>query len=181
VGISIPNKQMVYFDAGTDDEGLEDGVQLELPSNDFLRDTYVWADQMLMPVINAGSTSCHFLFQTVMARHQVSKESPSVRYIGGIKDPVKTKPEKDSIINLKGQNRGLLSYFTYVAEIRLDLEPWANWNWDRKICGDETFLVLFAELGWVLLCFDKSNYKTAPSFFIPASPENYKIPPPPYN
>jgi hypothetical protein len=62
VGISFPNKQMVCFDAGTDDEGLEDGVQLELPSDNFLRDTYVWVDQMLTPVIDAGSTSWHYLF-----------------------------------------------------------------------------------------------------------------------
>jgi hypothetical protein len=146
---------MKCFDAGADDEGLEDGVQLHLPPDDFLRDTYVWADQMLTLVIDSGSTSCHFLFQSVTARHQVSKEFPSVRYISGIKDPVNTKPKKDLMISLKGQNEGLLFYFTYVVESMLDLEPWADWNWERKICGDETFLVLFAELGLVVLCSDK--------------------------
>lgn len=137
-------------------EGVADGVQLHLQPEEFAHESHVWADRMLAPVIDVGSVSRHFLFQTVMAHDQVPRKPPCVRYICGIRDPQFVELEKGSIVNLKGHNEGLLSYFTYEMGASPLQELWTESNnWDRKICGVETFLVLFAELGWVVWCFDK--------------------------
>ncbi|OBT59952.1 hypothetical protein VE03_10476 [Pseudogymnoascus sp. 23342-1-I1] len=87
-----------------------DDVRLHTPPGEFYRDSHVWEDQMLTPVIGVGSTSYHYLFQTVRALDQVSNESSSVRFINGITDSLHSRP--DEIRDLEGEKDGLISYFT---------------------------------------------------------------------
>ena len=125
------------------------GVQLHVPPGDFNTFSQVWADQMLTPVLDVGSSSRHYLFQTVRALDKVSKDPSAVRYICGISESPKAESYEDSIEELKSQD-GLLSYFTYTSEIRLDKEPWTDIEWSRMIRSDMRFLVLLAEVGYVV-------------------------------
>jgi hypothetical protein len=120
-------------------------VQLHTPPGEFYRDSHVWEDQMLTPVIGVGSTSYHYLFQTVRALDQVSNESSSVRFINGITDSLHSRP--DEIRDLDGEKDGLISYFTYEVKGKQFPDPWTDHNWSRRIRGDKRFLVLFTELG----------------------------------
>jgi hypothetical protein len=144
-------------------EGLavvDDNVQLHLPSVEFHEYSQVWANQMLTPIIDVGSTSRHFIFQIIKAFDQISNEHPSVRYMSGIKDSLQTTPDKDltgelRTGELKGPMDWLISYFTYEAETRPYQEPWTDVSWSRNIRGDETFWVLSAESCYAVFCFDK--------------------------
>lgn len=130
-------------------------TNLYAAERDFCAGSYVWEDHMFTPVLDIHSASPHYLFQDVIACDQISRKPAAIRCICGDNGSIEAAIDKDLTMDLIGQKNGLLSFFTYMSETLLDKDPWTNLGWHRTVRGDEKFLVLLAERGYAVLCYDK--------------------------
>jgi hypothetical protein len=137
--------------------GAEHIDNLLVPTGEFCTESYVWADQMLTPVLdfypNSSSRHFHYLFQAVMSLDQAPKEP--IRYICAKNDSIKAENSRDEIGGQVDEENGLLSFFTYISEALSGEKPWDELTWCRTIRGDGKFLVLLAERGYAVLSIDE--------------------------
>lgn len=82
----------------------------------------------------------------------MSKAPPAVQNVCASNSSIE---DRNSPVHLIGQENGLLSFFTYELDGLPDKEPWTAREGSRIIRGNEKFLVLLVEKGYVVLCYDK--------------------------
>jgi hypothetical protein len=134
-----------------------DNTELRHPRQTVSSCSHVWAGQMLTPVISAN-LRCRrrFLFQTVVAHDRVSLEPPAINYIDAFERDKRVSSE-DSLSHEQDRMDGLLSYFVYDLGNPTPYRSQEHYGaipWCRLIRGDNEYLVLLAEQGYVAWCLE---------------------------
>jgi hypothetical protein len=106
-----------FFDLASSIENAKD----EVPDNNrVLRKP---KDELVIVDINVQMPTC--------VNKQKVKEEPTASDEDVASQPF--LPHKDTARDLEGEKDGLISHFTYGAEIKSLLEPWTEMTWFRKV------------------------------------------------